>query len=59
MSGQPLNLLIGLFGVSATETPVARRWSGHFELPMILLAIWIMIEWHLVGLDNSGNDGIR
>jgi hypothetical protein len=39
MSSQPLNLLIGLFGVSATETPMARRRSGHFALPMILLAI--------------------
>jgi hypothetical protein len=50
MSGQPLNLLIGLSDVSATEIPVARRWTGHSELPMILLAIWIIIEWHLVGL---------
>lgn len=41
------SLLIGLPGVADDETPAARRWADHFELPMILLAIWIMIEWYL------------
>jgi voltage-gated potassium channel len=40
-------LLIGLPGVAADERPAARRWASRFELPMILLAIWIMIEWYL------------
>ena len=47
MSNKTLNLLIGLSGVAADEQPTARRWAGRFELPMILLAIWIMIEWYL------------
>ena len=42
-----LHLLTGLAGVAADERTVARRWAGRFELPMILLAIWIMIEWYL------------
>ena len=42
-----LHLLTGLAGVAANERTVARRWAGLFELPMILLAIWIMIEWYL------------
>ena len=42
-----LHLLTGLAGVAANERTVARRWAGRFELPMILLAIWIMIEWYL------------
>jgi voltage-gated potassium channel len=42
-----LNLLIGLPGVAADERPKARLWAGRFELPMILLALWIMIEWYL------------
>ena len=42
-----LHLLTGLAGVAADERTVARRWAGLFELPMILLAIWIMIEWYL------------
>ena len=42
-----LNLLIGLPGVAADERPKALLWAGRFELPMILLALWIMIEWYL------------
>jgi len=47
MSSQTLKLLIGLPGVPENERPVARRWANRFELPMILLALWIMIEWYL------------
>ena len=58
-------LLIGLPGVADNENAAARRWAGHFELPMILLAIWIMIEWYLMekgvypaALDQITNWGI-
>jgi len=47
MSGHISTLLIGLPGVADHERPAARRWAAHFEVPMILLAIWIMIEWYL------------
>jgi len=47
MSSHTLNLLIGLPGVPDNERPAARRWASRFELPMILLALWIMIEWYL------------
>jgi voltage-gated potassium channel len=47
MSSPTLNLLIGLPGVLEDERPAARRWASRFELPMILLALWIMIEWYL------------
>ena len=43
----PLYLLTGLAGVEANERTAARHWAGRFELPMILLAIWILIEWYL------------
>jgi voltage-gated potassium channel len=42
-----LHLLTGLAGVADNERPAARRWGNRFELPMILLAIWILIEWYL------------
>ena len=48
MTSHIINLLIGLSGVAANERPAARRWADRFELPMILLAIWILIEWYLV-----------
>ena len=47
MYSHTLNQLIGLSGVAKDERPAARRWAGRFELPMILLAIWILIEWYL------------
>jgi voltage-gated potassium channel len=47
MSSLTLKLLTGLPGVTSDERPAARRWARRFELPMILLAIWILIEWYL------------
>ena len=41
------HLLTGLSGVAADEHPAARRWARRFEFPMILLAIWMLIEWYL------------
>ncbi len=42
-----LHMLTGLSGVATDENPLARRWARRFEVPMILLAIWILIEWYL------------
>ena len=47
MSSNTLKLLIGLSGVAADERPAARHWASRFEVPMILLALWILIEWYL------------
>ena len=47
MSSNRLNLLIGLSGVEADENALAQRWGRRFEIPMILLAIWILLEWFL------------
>lgn len=41
-------LLIGLPGVADDENAAARRWADYFELPMILLALWVMVEWYLM-----------
>ena len=40
--------MIGLAGVAARETQRARRWGMYFEVPMLLLAIWIVAEWYLI-----------
>ena len=47
MLSTTINFLIGLPGVAAGERPAARLWASRFELPMILLAMWIVIEWYL------------
>ena len=38
--------LIGLRGVVHAENERARYWASKFELPMILIATWIIIEWY-------------
>lgn len=48
MPNTPIHYLVGLRGVAADENPLARTWARRFELPMILLALWIVIEWYLV-----------
>jgi len=47
MSTHFITLLIGLRGVAADERPAAQRWASRFEVPMMLLAIWILIAWYL------------
>ncbi len=47
ISNHILNLLTGLSGVAKDENLVAQRWARRFEVPMSLLAIWILIEWYL------------
>jgi len=44
---EKLNALIGLSGVEADENTSAQRWGRRFEIPMILLAFWILLEWFL------------
>jgi len=38
--------IIGLRGVVHNENRRVRYWAHKFELPMILIAIWIIIEWY-------------
>lgn len=41
-----VNTMLGISGVAAQENERAKRWGQRFEIPMILLAIWIVIEWY-------------
>ena len=47
MFNNKLNLLIGLSGVEVDENALAQRVGRRFEIPMILLAVWIFLEWFL------------
>lgn len=42
-----LHSLIGLAGVAAEENERARRWGGRLEMPMMLVVLWIPIQWYL------------
>ncbi|UZE95532.1 potassium channel family protein [Alkalimarinus alittae] len=47
MSNQPFPRVIGLAGVDRNENSKALKYAGHLEWPMVLMAIWIIIEWYL------------
>lgn len=46
--------LVGLGGVDSLENEQAQRWGRRLEAPMVLAAIWILIDWYLEskGLTN-------
>lgn len=39
--------IIGLAGVAADETERAQRVGRRFEVPMLMLATWILIQWYM------------
>ena len=47
MARTRLNQLIGLAGVDDQERTVARDWGRRLEGPMLLLAVWILLQWYL------------
>lgn len=49
MNRSTLTSLTGLAGVAKTENSSARHWGRWFEAPMLMLALWIVVEWYLSG----------
>ena len=39
--------LLGIAGVESHEHPVARLWAKRLEWPMLLVALWIPVQWYL------------
>lgn len=39
--------LLGIAGVEPHELPAARLWAKRLEWPMLLVALWIPIQWYL------------
>ncbi len=39
--------LAGMGGVMEHENARARAWAARFELPMLLLALWIPLQWYM------------
>lgn len=47
MNSKTLRKLAGLAGVAEQEQDAARAWAGRFEVPMLLVALWIPVQWYL------------
>lgn len=39
--------LLGIAGVEPHEQPAARLWAKRLEWPMLLVALWIPLQWYL------------
>jgi voltage-gated potassium channel len=39
--------LFGIAGVEPHEHPAARLWARRLEWPMLLVALWILLQWYL------------
>lgn len=48
MTRKSLSSLVGLAGVAEDEHQRAKRLGVLFEFPMLLLAIWMVVEWYLI-----------
>jgi voltage-gated potassium channel len=42
-----LRKLIGLAGVAKNENYLAQKWGRRFEFAMVLVAIWLPLQWHM------------
>lgn len=38
---------LGLAGVDKSENARARRWAKHFEIPVLLVTLWIPVHWFM------------
>jgi voltage-gated potassium channel len=47
MKNSRVRRMVGLGGVVEGENLRARAWAARFELPMLLLAFWIPLQWYL------------
>lgn len=55
MTRKTFTSFIGLAGVADDESPRAQRWGRFLEVPMLLLALWIVVEWYLTAKDAYPN----
>jgi voltage-gated potassium channel len=39
--------LLGIAGVDANEKSIAIKWARYLELPVLIVALWIPIQWYL------------
>lgn len=46
--------LLGIAGVESHEQPAARLWAKRLEWPMLLVALWIPVQWYLEETQTIG-----
>lgn len=46
MSDKHFHDWIGLRGVDSGETPLSLKWARRLELPLLIVALWILVSWY-------------
>lgn len=53
--GMRFTRLLGIAGVADHENQAARSWAARLELPLLLIALWIPVQWYL---EHTGRVGV-
>tara|TARA_B110000879_G_scaffold22698_2_gene29566 strand:+ start:9351 stop:10169 length:819 start_codon:yes stop_codon:yes gene_type:complete len=53
MSNKRLHDWIGLSGVDSDETALAVTWARRLELPLLIVALWILFSWYWESRERS------
>jgi len=48
MQKHTIDVFMGFGGVHPAENDQALRWGSYLEAPMLLIALWILLDWYLV-----------
>ena len=41
-----MHTILGFAGVADNEHELAQQWGRRFEVPMMLVAIWMLVGWY-------------
>ena len=53
MNDKKLHDWFGLSGVDDDENPRAKRWAKQLEVPLLLIAFWILVTWYWESTTHS------
>lgn len=48
MQKHTIDVFMGFGGVHPAENDRALRWGGYLEAPMLIIALWILMDWYLI-----------
>ena len=48
MQRHTIDVFMGFGGVHPAENERAVRWGGYLEAPMLIIALWILLDWYLI-----------
>lgn len=48
MQKQTIDVFMGFGGVHPAENDRALKWGSYLEAPMLIIALWILLDWYLI-----------